>query len=131
LESYVKFNVRYEKHVCEKALDGTVSICGNNISLLKSYCTGLERLMAQTTTVGLIKALETDWKTCNILITALTSAKKIAKIYKTSWEPWNDKPRKLWHILERTWEIIERLTKQTSLLDPQLEALKRTAGFIK
>jgi hypothetical protein len=46
LESYLKFNARYEKHVCEKALDGTVSICSNHIGLLESYRTRLERLTA-------------------------------------------------------------------------------------
>lgn len=131
LESYLKFNARYEKHVCEKALDGTMSICSNHISLLEIYRTKLGTVRDQTTNDRMRKAFESDMYICDTLIKALNSAIETAEIYKTGWEPWIKGPGKLWHLLEKTWEIIERLTKQTSLLEPQLEALRRKAGFIQ
>jgi hypothetical protein len=131
LESFLRFNTRYEKHVCEKALDGTMSICSNHISLLQIYRTKLGTVRDQTTNATMRNVFESDMHSCNILIAALESAIETAEIYRTGWEPWIDGPGKLWHLLEETWDILERLTKQTSLLEPQLEALKRTAGFIK
>jgi hypothetical protein len=131
LESYLKFNARYEKHVCEKALDGTMSICSNLIGLLASYRARLGTLREQTTDVRLRKLYEIDIGTSERLTKALTSAIDTAKTYIENWEPWSEGPGRLWRFLEETWEIIEALTKQKSLLQPQLEALQRTAGFIK
>jgi len=74
LESFLKFNARYEKHVCAKALEGTKTVRGNHIHLLESYRTKLGTVRDQTTNVRMKRVFESDMDTCNTLIKALTSA---------------------------------------------------------
>jgi 2-polyprenyl-6-methoxyphenol hydroxylase-like FAD-dependent oxidoreductase len=128
-ESFLGFNTRYEKHVSEKALDGTKTICENNIGLLESYRERLQQLAAQSQSNSAKEIFATDIKTCGVLIEVLEMQRDAAKRYSTSWEPWNQGPGMLWERMETVWGIIQKLTGQKQLLEPQLAALQQAAGW--
>lgn len=136
--AFMSFDHRYEVHVSEKALSGTVTVCDNNIGLLKSYRAYVQRYAAASGS-SLRKAFDSDIAYVDKLIKKLEKYRDAAtaytKLYKNEKEAlkgkWVDEgPAKLWAKLAKTWDEIHEITKLSPLLEPQLQALQRANGFV-
>jgi len=131
--AFLSFNSRYEI-VAQKALNGTQSICDSNIGLLTNYKESLEELEAQSKSSSITKTFATDIKLIDTLIQILESSRRTAKIFEDLVKDrtagiatppmWFAGPSDLWNRMGRTWDIIQKLTGQKSLLKPQLQALQ-------
>jgi len=132
--AFQSFNDLYEVAVSEKALEGTVAICENNIGLLESYRSHLKQFTTQSNS-ALGTAFQIDLEIVDELIANLNMYREYADYFKhyytlqtkENWEPlqWIHGPSQLWDEMEFTWKIIDNITRHKPLLKPQLEALQK------
>jgi flavin-dependent dehydrogenase len=132
---FQSFNDRYELHVAEKALDGTVTICANNLGLLKSFRSKLKHFATEATHPVLIESLNKDSERAKELMTSLEEHKAFAEYFldylrhqdTKGWAPldWDGSTGDLWKAMAVTWEEIKALTGETPLLEGQLAALEK------
>ena len=117
-EAYASFNAGYEQHVSQKALEGTISICENNIGLLRTYHARLASLAPQTQDAILMRVFEADVNLCEKLIDAFKAYKALAEIYHEHKTAWNNGPDAMWNDLAELWELVDYLTEQKEILEP-------------
>jgi hypothetical protein len=132
--AFLDFGTRYELAVAEKALSGTQNICQNNIGMLTNYKERMEELSRQVQGRSTTNAFTHDIKMAGMLIKILESHDRTARTYeamvkdKTGDIPtppmWDLGPKQLWQRMARTWKLIQKLTDQKHLLEPQLAALE-------
>lgn len=132
---FQSFNDRYELHVAKKALDGTVTICANNLGLLKSFRSKLKHFATEATHPVLIESLNKDAERAKELMTSLEVHKAFAEYFlhyldnqvTSNWEPlnWDGSTGDLWKEMAVTWKKIKALTGETPLLAGQLAALEK------
>jgi hypothetical protein len=126
-------STRYEIDVAKKALSGTQSICDSNIGLLKNYKESLEKLETRSESSSTRDVFEADIKLIDAHINMVKGHKRHAKRFEdmvTKHQAnleerlWDEGPSWLWESMGKTWERINRLTGQKSLLQPQLKLFK-------
>jgi hypothetical protein len=137
--AFQSFNDLYEVAVSEKALEGTVAMCENNVGLLESYRSHLKQFTTQSNS-SLGTAFQMDLEIVDELIANLNMHREWANYFihyythqtKEKWEPlqWINGPSQLWDEMEVTWGIINAITRQKPLLKPQQEALQKANGFV-
>jgi 2-polyprenyl-6-methoxyphenol hydroxylase-like FAD-dependent oxidoreductase len=136
--AFLSFNIRYELDVAKKALSGTQSICDSNIGLLENYKESLEKLQTRSESSSTRDVFEADIGLIDAHINMVKGHKRAAKRFEDmvtknlkevlldegpAWL-WDQGPGWLWASMNKTWERIDRLTGQKSLLEPQLKALQ-------
>jgi hypothetical protein len=132
---FQSFQDRSELHVDRKALEGTATICANNLGLLKSFRSKLDQLAAQAGYPLLKKVFKRDVKRANELMTSLEVHKEFAEYFlhcmknqdTSGWEPldWDNSTGELWKAMAVTWQEIKALTEDTPLLEGQLAVLEK------
>lgn len=136
--AFLSFNARYEIDVAQKALSGTQGICDSNIGLLKNYKESLEKLGPRSGESSTRAVFDADIKLIDAYIKVVEGHKRDAAKFEKLVSAhqailpdrlWDEGPSWLWESMGLTWERINRLTNQTSLLQPQLKALQ--AAIVK
>ena len=76
-----------------------------------------------------MRVFKADVNLCEKLIDAFEAYKALAEIYYKHKTAWNNGPGAMWNDLAALWKLVDYLTDQKEILEPQLKQLENIVGF--